>query len=107
MKAKVKAKAKRRSDAANRMHVIIELPPGSADKTVRKFKILEKTTAGQMAKLLAKHLKVEQGNWRLYGRSNEASTHLLDKNASLEKYKYSSDKGATKARLYFYPEFRL
>jgi len=78
------------------------LPPGSATKTVSKFEIPEKITAGEMVKLLAKHFKVEQGDWRLYGRVNETPSRILDKNASLGEY--SSDKG--KGRLYFYPEFR-
>jgi hypothetical protein len=85
------------------MHVIVELPPGSVTKTVRKFKIPESITAGEMVKLLAKHFKVEQDNWRLYGRANETPSHILDKTDQLGKY--SSDKG--KGRLYFYPEFRL
>lgn len=86
------------------MHVVVELPPGSDTKTVRKFRIPESTTAEEMIKLLAKRFKVEQGNWRLYGR-DDGSTHIIEKKASLGEYR--SDKGLGKARLYFYPEFRL
>ena len=90
-------------DSHSHMHVIVELPPGSAVKTVRKFRNSKSITAGEMVKLLGKHFKVKQGNWRLYGRVNETPSHILDNKAPLGEF--SSDKG--KGRLYFYPEFRL
>ena len=76
-------------DSHSHMHVIVELPPGSAVKTVRKFRISKSITAGEMVKLLGKHFKVKQGNWRLYGRVNETPSHILDNKAPLGEY--SSD----------------
>lgn len=84
-----------------KLDVIVELPPGSNVKPIRKFKVPSSFTAEQMTSQLADFFHVDKG-WELYGSRGESPSHILDKNAKIEQY--SLDKNA---RLYFYPKLRL
>jgi hypothetical protein len=84
-----------------KLDVIVELPPGSNVKPIRKFKVPASFTVEQMIDQLANYFHVDKG-WELYGSKGEYRSQILNKNTRIDQY--SSDKNA---RLYFYPKLRL
>jgi hypothetical protein len=91
---------------AHKIEVVVELPPGTSPKHLRKFKVPSRMTAGEFTDQLAHHFEVAEGNWRLYGSCDRSvdSSRILSRNTPIKGFSLDQNSGA---RLYFYPEMRV
>jgi hypothetical protein len=92
----------RRPPKDDYIELVVELPPGSMERTRRKFWVPREATAGEVINHLAQHFRVGR-DWNLYTRQQkgEIPTPILDKDVKLNEYNRLDHK---EAQLYFYPE---